>query len=334
MTRLPDPAVWDGRRVLLTGHTGFKGAWLALWLARMGARVHGFAAAPATEPSLYSMASVAAVLEDESLGDVREFSDSSSYDVVMHLAAQAIVRRSLADPVETWEVNVGGTARVLASGAARGAAAVLVVTSDKCYRDVAQGRPMREEDPLGGHDPYSASKAAQELVAASFRETYGMPLATARAGNVIGGGDWAADRLVPDALRARDAGVVLQVRNPDAVRPWQHVLNPLCGYLVVCEDLLAGVDGAASAWNLGPAAGDEWPVSRVADALGVPWERVEDPQAGQEAPVLRLDSAKAHERLGWAPVWGIERGLEATVAWHDAGDARAACIEQIEAFGS
>ena len=332
MTRLPDPTVWEGRSVLLTGHTGFKGAWMALWLARLGAHVHGFAAPPPSSPSLYSVADVASVLAGEEIGDVRSFADDGAYDVVIHMAAQALVRRSLADPAETWEINAGGTARVLASGAARGAGALLVVTSDKCYRDVAGGRAMREDDALGGHDPYSASKAAQELVAASFRSSFGMPLATARAGNVIGGGDWAADRLVPDALRARDAGDVLRLRNPEAVRPWQHVLNPLSGYLLICEDLLAGVPGAASAWNLGPEPADEWPVSKVAEALGVPWERVEDPQAALEAPVLRLDSSKAREGLGWAPVWGISRGLDATVEWEAAADPRGACEAQLADF--
>jgi CDP-glucose 4,6-dehydratase len=331
MARLPDASVWQGRRVLLTGHTGFKGAWLALWLARLGAHVHGFAAAPPSAPSLYELADVTSVLDDEQIGDVRAFEDDGPYDVVIHMAAQALVRRSLVDPAETWEVNVGGTARVLASGAARSASAVLVVTSDKCYRDVASGHPM-----LGGHDPYSASKAAQELVASSFRDTFDLPLATARAGNVIGGGDWAVDRLVPDAFRAREAGRVLQVRNPDAVRPWQHVLNPLSGYLAICEDLLAGREGAASAWNLGPEREDEWPVWRVADALDVQWERVVDPQAGQEAPVLRLDSAKARSGLGWTPVWGIADGLRATAEWYGAADGaapRERCIRQLEEFG-
>jgi CDP-glucose 4,6-dehydratase len=331
MSRLPDPSCWSGTRVLLTGHTGFKGAWMALWLSRLGARVHGFALAPPSAPSLYEEAAVGAVLEDEEIADIRAFDDDGPYDVVIHMAAQALVKRSLADPLETWEVNVGGTARLLDSKAARTASAVLVVTSDKCYRDVATGRPMREDDPLGGHDPYSASKAAQELVASSYRDTFGLPLASARAGNVIGGGDWAENRLVPDAIRAREAGETLLVRNPDSVRPWQHVLNPLCGYLLLCEELLRGHE-VREGWNLGPEPGDEWPVSRVADALEVPWERTEDPDAGKEAPVLRLDSAKARERLGWAPVWGIEEGLRATIEWHDATDPRQACVDQIEAF--
>ncbi|MEA2295797.1 MAG: CDP-glucose 4,6-dehydratase [Solirubrobacteraceae bacterium] len=339
---------WQGRRVLLTGHTGFKGAWLALWLAHEGARVVGFSAPPPSAPSLYEDARVRDVLHDEVLGDVRSADDVAravaGAEVVLHLAAQAIVRASLVDPVATWETNVVGTANVLhaLTDATR---AVVVVTSDKCYRDIESGRPMREEDPLGGKDPYSASKAAQELVAAAHRQTVlagrGVALATARAGNVIGGGDWAADRLVPDLMRAALAGEPLVLRNPDAVRPWQHVLNPLSGYLTLAERL-AGADGAAyaEAWNFGPAAGDAQPVSWVVERIRERWpgeppavEIAADPDAGKEATLLRLDSTKAAERLGWTPGWDLAQGLDATVEWYSGpAGARERTLGQVRAF--
>lgn len=337
-----------GRRVLLTGQTGFKGAWLALWLERLGAEVHGLALRPATTPSLYELADVESGLASVAYGDLRDADfvraavAAAQPELVIHMGAQAIVRRSLADPVETWATNVVGTANLLSECA--GARAVLVVTSDKCYRDVDSGRPMREDEALGGRDPYSASKAAQEIVAASYRDTvladHGVAVATARAGNVIGGGDWAADRLVPDLMRAALAGEPVIVRSPDAVRPWQHVLNPLSGYLTVCERLLEGQ--AAEAWNFGPAPEDELPVGRIVEQVAQRWPggidvRIEpDPEAAKEAAALRLDSSKAREQLGWAPGWGLEEGLEATVEWFavlpDGGGMRAKTLEQIEEF--
>ncbi|HVL94403.1 MAG TPA: CDP-glucose 4,6-dehydratase, partial [Solirubrobacteraceae bacterium] len=319
MAAQPDPASWRGRRVLLTGHTGFKGAWLALWLAELGASVHGLAGPPPSVPSLYELARVADVLDGEHEVDVRDADAvaaairAAQPTLVIHMAAQAIVRRSLAAPAESFAVNVTGTANVLGALPSCTTAA-LVVTSDKCYRDVESGRPMREHDPLGGKDPYSASKAGQELVAAAFRQTVladrGVAVATARAGNVIGGGDWGSDRLLPDVMRAALAGEPVVLRNPDAVRPWQHVLNPLSGYLVLAEALLdTGAGGGFDeAWNFGPAAGDERPVSWVVERVRERWPeldaRVEpDADAGKESPLLRLDSAKARERLEWAPRW-------------------------------
>jgi CDP-glucose 4,6-dehydratase len=330
----PDPAFWRGRRVLLTGHTGFKGAWLALWLSELGAQVHGLSAPPPSTPSLYEDARVREVLAGERIADLREAPALPDVEIVLHLAAQAIVRRSLADPAETWAVNVAGTANLLAALPAS-VRAVLVVTSDKCYRDVASGRPMREDDPLGGKDPYSASKAAQELVASSFRDTIlaerGVALATARAGNVFGGGDWAADRLIPDIMRAQLAGETVVIRNPHAVRPWQHVLNPLSGYLVLAERLAAGE--GAEAWNFGPDPDDERPVSWVVERLGVPAQVRPDPDAHKESPTLRLDSSKARERLGWRPGWDLEAGLAATSGWYRAtSDPRERTLEQVRRF--
>src|SRR5215204_7195748 len=248
---MPDPATWKGRRVWLTGHTGFKGAWLALWLQSLGAEVHGFSAGPVSEPSLYEVAGVAGGMAGDVRGDVRSKSEVRAAvararpDVVIHMAAQALVRRGLSKPVETFTINVTGTAKVLeALRAEAEPRAVVVVTSDKCYRNDGGGTPFREDDPLGGTDPYSASKAAQEHVAAAYR-TLGLPLATVRAGNAIGGGDWAPDRLVADCMRAALAGERVEVRAPEAVRPWQHVLCPLEGYLSVAERLVGGEPGPA-----------------------------------------------------------------------------------------
>ncbi len=328
---------WEGRRVLLTGHTGFKGAWLALWLAELGASVHGLSGPAPSEPLLYDQARVRDVLDGEHTVDVRDGSAvakavvAARPEVVLHMAAQAIVRRSLVDPVSTWAINVTGTANVL-QALPDDVRAVVVVTSDKCYRDIETGRPMVEDDPLGGKDPYSASKAAQELVAAAHRQTFGGPIATARAGNVIGGGDWAADRLIPDIMRARAAGATVVLRNPDAVRPWQHVLNPLSGYLVLAERLLAG-DDVAEAWNFGPDNDDALPVKDVVERLKADYRIEADPDASKESVLLRLDSSKARDRLGWEPGWDLAQGLDATQQWYAGdGDARERTLAQIAAF--
>jgi CDP-glucose 4,6-dehydratase len=345
---MPDRAVWEGRRVWLTGHTGFKGAWLALWLQSLGAEVHGFSAGPVSDPSLYEAADVADGMAGDVRGDVRSKGEVRAAvararpDVVIHMAAQALVRRSLTKPVEAFTVNVTGTAKVLeALRAEAEPRAVVVVTSDKCYRNDGRGTPFREDDPLGGEDPYSASKAAQEHVASAFR-ALGLPLATVRAGNVIGGGDWAADRLVADCMRAALAGAPVRVRAPDAVRPWQHVLAPLDGYLSVAERLLAGEPDAASAWNFGPADDDARPVGWLVERVAARWpggivvEGAPPGAAAGEAPMLRLDAARAREQLGWAPRWDLEAGLDATVAWYaafrDGADMRAETLAQIAAY--
>jgi CDP-glucose 4,6-dehydratase len=325
---------WEGRRVLVTGHTGFKGAWLALWLHRLGARVTGFSSAPPTTPSLFEAARVGELVEDVRV-DVRDAPAVSSAiagaqpEVVFHLAARAIVRAALEDPAGTYAVNVLGTAHVLD---AAGDAAVVCVTSDKCY---APGPgPHREGDPLGGRDPYSSSKAAQELVAAAFRDSLGVRVATARAGNVIGGGDWGRDRLLPDLVRARESGEPVVLRHPDAVRPWQHVLDPLAGYLALAERLHGSAEWAAP-WNFGPE--DSRPVGWVVARVGERWEldvRVEDPGDGVEAPELRLDASAARERLQWRPQMDAEAALAATVSWYDqvrsGADPRAVTLTQIE----
>jgi CDP-glucose 4,6-dehydratase len=341
---------WSDRRVFLTGHTGFKGSWLALWLESMGARVTGYGRRAVRNPeSLHELARVAEGIETVE-GDVRDapaLSDAverAEPEVVLHLAAQPIVRRSYRAPAETFAVNVTGTVNLLDAVRAGGTArAIVVVTSDKCYENRGLERGYREDEPLGGADPYSASKACQELVSHAYRRSFGLPLATARAGNVIGGGDFAEDRLVPDAMRAAAAGEPVRVRNPDAVRPWQHVLCPLEGYLMLAERLVAG-DGSGDAWNFGPSDDDALPVGRIVERLAELWpggmavEVARDPNAPHEAAVLQLDSTRARERLGWQPAWRLGRALEEIVDWHAAHqagtDMRAKTLEQIERYGA
>jgi CDP-glucose 4,6-dehydratase len=325
--------MWQNRRVLVTGHTGFKGGWLALWLAARGARVHGFALDPPTEPSFFSACRLSRRLAEDRRGDVRDADGlaeclrAARPEIVFHLAAQPLVRRSYREPAETFDVNVLGTVRLLeAIRACDAVRAVVVVTTDKVYDNREWEWAYREPEPLGGADPYSASKACTELVCASYRHSFlassGVRLATARAGNVIGGGDWAADRLVPDFLRALDAGAPLAVRSPSAVRPWQHVLEPLAGYLLLGARLLEAEGDAgdlAGAWNFGPAESDDrtvgWLAERLCRAAGVAWEQ-DDAEHPHEAGLLRLDSSKARRRLGWRPRWNLEEAVERTVAWH------------------
>jgi CDP-glucose 4,6-dehydratase len=314
---------WRGRRVFVTGHTGFKGSWLATWLASLGAHVTGYA------------------LPDRDVRDadaLRGALFESDAEIVFHLAAQSLVRESYADPVGTYATNVMGTVHLLESvRAAKRVRAVVVVTSDKCYENREWLWPYREGEPLGGHDPYSSSKACQELVAAAYRRSFGgAPIATARAGNVIGGGDSAKDRLVPDLMRAFVRGESAAIRNPAAVRPWQHVLEPLHGYLMLAEALCGG-DGFADAWNFGPYEHDVRPVGAIADALAARWGGAarweQDPAAHpHEAMMLKLDSARARALLGWTPRLSLDTALDWIVEWHQHADPRAATQQQIERY--
>jgi CDP-glucose 4,6-dehydratase len=340
--------------VLVTGHTGFKGAWLSLWLQALGARVSGLASGVPTRPSLYELADVGAHMQELTV-DVRDADAVAAAvvqlrpEIVLHLAAQPMVRRSLQEPALTYAINVTGTVNVLEAvrRPAAGVRAVVVVTSDKCYENDERGerRRLREDDPLGGVDPYSSSKACAELVTAAYRRSVfaaeGAPrVASARAGNVIGGGDWGADRLLPDVVRAVASGAPLRVRNPAAVRPWQHVLSPLAGYLVLAQ-ALARERRFARAWNFGPRAEDEhtvgWLVERLAELWQgtLRWER-DDGANPPEAGHLALDSGLAERELGWRPTCALQRALELVVDWHRAEsrgeDMRAVSLRQIAAL--
>jgi CDP-glucose 4,6-dehydratase len=347
------PAFWRGRSVLVTGHTGFKGAWLALWLNEAGAKVSGYALAPATEPSLYRDAKVAAALTHEHIGDIRDLAALQAFfaraqpEIVFHLAAQALVRRSYADPVETFSANVAGTAHVLeAVRACTSVRAAVIVTTDKCYRNLEQPRGYREDDALGGRDPYAASKAAAELVTTAYRATFfgegRAAVATARAGNVIGGGDWSDERLMTDLVRAFAAGRKVKLRYPAAVRPWQHVLDALHGYLMLAEALVERGRALAQPWNFGPADEDVRPVAWIAEAAarlwgdGAGWEH-DGGTHPHESRLLHLDAGKARKELGWRPAMDIEDALAWSIRWYrehaqQPAHAGRLCRDQIARF--
>lgn len=345
---------WQGKPVFLTGHTGFKGSWLSLWLHLSGAKVHGYALDPPTEPSIFEAADVAGVLSSDVRADLANLDAltaamwAAQPEVVFHLAAQALVRASYLDPIGTFATNVLGTAHLLeAVRSTPSVRAVVIVTTDKVYQNREWVHPYREDDRLGGHDPYSASKTAAEIVTASMRDSFfhdtDVRIASARAGNVIGGGDWAADRLVPDCLKsfADDAPVCL--RFPDAVRPWQHVLEPLCGYLELASALLENRGKCyAKPWNFGPDTADNATVGTVARKLAALWNGtaavVCQPGTGHphEAGLLTLDNSAARHHLKWMPRWSLDIALEKTHAWHrgwlGGDDMRGLTLAQIELY--
>ena len=335
---IDDVAIFGGKSVLVTGHTGFKGSWLALWLHRLGAKVTGYALDPPSNPSNFQASHIDEVLVNDVRGDIRDADlmldvvRKCAPDVVFHLAAQPIVRTSLVNPREAFDVNVVGTASLLDAVRFAGLpCAVIVITSDKCYRNDGQVWGFRENDPLGGHDPYSASKAGSELVVDAYRSSFfpvdriaehGVRLASARAGNVIGGGDWADDRIVPDAVRALASGVDLVVRNPESTRPWQHVLEPLSGYLALAGRLLCDDEPArwAEAWNFGPAVNDEATVADLATTLLEEWGSgrwtTSSKAANVEAKTLRISIDKAVSKLAWKPRWHLDETVRRTVQWY------------------
>lgn len=347
-----DPGFWAGKRVFLTGHTGFKGSWLSLWLQAMGADLTGFALAPPTSPALFDVANVAAGMTSI-IGDIRDREAltqalvAADPEIVIHMAAQPLVRASYDDPVGTYATNVMGTVHLLeAVRAAPRVRACCVVTTDKCYENREWAWGYREDEAMGGHDPYSNSKGCAELVTSAYRRSFfqdgtGAAIGSGRAGNVIGGGDWATDRLVPDILRAVEQGEPVLIRNPLAIRPWQHVLEPLAGYLVLCQALHADPAAAAEAWNFGPRDEDarpvQWIVERMCDLWGegAGWTRDESVQP-HEANYLKLDISKARAGLGWGPRWSLGEALARIVAWHRAWrageDMAARCHAEIAAY--
>ncbi len=343
----PDPAFWAGRRVLVTGHTGFKGSWLLVLLDMLGARVTGLALAPETTPSMFDLIG-GVTLCDHHIADIGDapavdaIFAAAEPDVVLHLAAQPLVRASYVDPLATYRTNVMGTAHVLEACRKTASVRTIVsVTTDKCYANDGRTAGYREDAPLGGHDPYSNSKACAELVSACWRDSFladrGVGLATARAGNVIGGGDWSTDRLVPDAVRAFSQGRPLEIRHPDAVRPWQHVLEPLTGYLLLAQALAADPARFSHGWNFGPAAADMASVRDVVDLLAGHWHVTQHwaMQPGvhpHEAAMLTLDSSAAAQALHWRPRLSLDRALALTAIWYRADDKQAATRAQVEDY--
>jgi CDP-glucose 4,6-dehydratase len=347
-----DASFWRGRRVFLSGHTGFKGGWIALLLHSLGARVFGFALAPEGEPNLFIVAGVGQGLHHR-VGDLRDLSDvqtamtEAQPEIVLHMGAQALVRRSYVDPVSTYAANVMGTVHVLeAARHLSSVQAIVVVTSDKCYENRNSLWGYRETDPVGGHDPYSNSKGCAELVTDAYRRSFfGAPssvrIATARAGNVIGGGDWAEDRLIPDAMRAFMAETPLRIRNPSAIRPWQHVLDPVLAYLLLAERLVTRSEAVDEAWNFGPPPASEVSVQTVVDHAvrlwgpGASWQQ-DGGEHPHEAARLKLDCSKATARLGWAPRLSLDEALRLTLEWykafHEGKDMRAFTLAQIDAI--
>lgn len=356
LENMVEPSFWTGKTVLLTGHTGFKGSWLALWLQSMGAKVIGYSLMPPTTPSLFEVANVAENMTSIT-GDVRDFLALSAVfrqyqpEIAIHMAAQALVRYSYSDPIETYSTNVMGTVNFLEAARLSGSVRALVnVTSDKCYENKEWVWGYRENEAMGGYDPYSNSKGCAELVTAAYRNSYfhsekyqehGVALASARAGNVIGGGDWAEDRLIPDIMRAITQGKPVNIRNPHAIRPWQHVLEPLSGYLVLAQKLYQEGANFAEGWNFGPNDEDAKPVQWIVEKLTQSWGEgaswvLDDGIHPHEAHYLKLDCSKAKARLNWHPQWHLDQTLSMIVKWYRAFEQgenmREKTLQQIERY--
>ncbi len=346
-----NPDFWRGKRVFITGHTGFKGSWLSLWLQSLGAEVHGYSLPPPTNPNLFSVARIGEGTASSTIADIRDFEQLSATiqrvqpEIVFHLAAQPLVRYSYQNPAETYAVNVMGVVNLLeAVRATVGIKTVVNVTTDKCYENREWPWGYRENEALGGHDPYSSSKGCAELVTAAYRNSFlasaGIAVATARAGNVIGGGDWAAERLLPDIFGAIDSGTPLLIRSPGAIRPWQHVLEPLSGYLTLAERLHVDGEAFAEAWNFGPADEDAQTVGWILEQITLQnpklaW-RITTTAQPHEAMHLKLDSSKARAQLPWRPRWCLQTALNKTLGWHQAWrsgcDMHAEMLAQIDEY--
>jgi CDP-glucose 4,6-dehydratase len=343
---------WKGKRVFLTGHTGFKGSWLALTLNELGAEVTGYSDKVPTNPSLFELARIKSLMKSDIRGDIRDFDNlkkamkAADPEVVFHLAAQPLVRKSYLDPIETYSTNVMGTLNLLlASIEVISLKSIACITTDKCYENQEWIWPYRETDALGGHDPYSSSKACTEIVSASMRSSFlkskGINLATMRAGNVIGGGDWAVDRIIPDLVRAFQNKEKLEIRNPKAIRPWQHVMEPVIGYMTLAEKMNTEVE-FAEAWNFGPELQDCLSVEEVVNQILQSWDThpgwkfTGDPKGLHEANVLKLDCSKAKVKLGWKPRMSLQESLNMTSDWYQAyfsqKDMKDVTLKQIHAF--
>lgn len=347
---------WKGKKVLITGHTGFKGSWLSLWMQSFGANVVGVSLDPPTSPSLYEQAQVAegmtSLRQDiRDLEKIKSIFAEHQPEVVFHLAAQPLVRYSYREPVETYATNVMGTLHILEAMRAFGSVrAAVMITTDKCYENREWDWGYRENEPMGGHDPYSSSKGCAELLIASYRDSYfpgeeysrhRTAIASARAGNVIGGGDWAEDRLIPDTIRAFEKGETVQIRNPNAIRPWQHVLEPLAGYIELAEKLFEEAGGWAEGWNFGPREEDAKPVGWIVKEMTRQWGGeaawgIDGGDHPHEANYLKLDCSKAHNRLHWHPRWGLSEALEKIVYWHkeavNGSNVKSLCQKQINEY--
>ena len=347
-----DPSFWKGKKVFLTGHTGFKGSWLSLWLQDMGASVKGYSLDVNTRPALFIEANVSAEMESE-IGDIRNLEQltksmvSFSPDILIHMAAQPLVRLSYHEPVDTYTTNVIGTVNVLeAARKCKNLKGIVSVTTDKCYENREWDWGYRESEPMGGHDPYSSSKGCAELVTSAYRRSFfssedNASLASARAGNVIGGGDWAEDRLIPDILRAFEKSEPVVIRNPLSTRPWQHVLEPLSGYLVLAQELFLNGDDFAEGWNFGPKDEDCKPVSWILDEMVSHWGNnaswsLDKNNNPHEAGFLKLDCSKASNRLKWNPKWDLQLTLKSIVDWHqlytNGGDIKKQCLKEINTY--
>jgi CDP-glucose 4,6-dehydratase len=345
-----DKNFWNGKRVFLTGHTGFKGSWMSLWLSSLGAIVKGYSLQPPTSPSLFEIAKIDSLIDSE-IGDIRELNKlkrgmlNFGPDILIHMAAQPLVRYSYKAPVETYEVNVLGTVNVLESArSCNNLKAIINITTDKCYENVEWDKSYKEDDPMGGYDPYSSSKGCAELLTSAYRCSFfqdqGVGLASVRAGNVIGGGDWAGDRLIPDILRSFEKNTPVMIRNPKSTRPWQHVLEPLSGYIILAQKLYTNPIKYSEGWNFGPYADDVRPVSWILDKMINKWDgakwNIDRGIQPHEARYLKLDISKAKEKLYWEPTWNLEKALNLIIDWHEqyleGEDMKEVSLRQIESY--